>query len=135
VTSHEVASAVKAAAEALMRLGGATPGDKTMLEALLPFSDTLSSRVDAGDTLGDAWFAASRAARVGAEQSARLTPRVGRARPLAARSVGFPDPGAVSFALAISVAGETFGDDAEERRQWQSRLPFGSDTTDEPINR
>ena len=36
-----------------------------------------------------------------AEATAPLSPRLGRARPLAARSVGTPDAGATSFALAV----------------------------------
>ncbi|MYW70897.1 DAK2 domain-containing protein, partial [Pseudonocardia sp. SID8383] len=41
-----------------------------------------------------------------AEDTARLTARLGRARAHGERSVGTPDPGAVSFALVVSTAGE-----------------------------
>jgi D-erythrulose 4-kinase len=42
---------------------------------------------------------AARAATLAAAETAELTPRLGRARPLAERSVGHADPGATSFAL------------------------------------
>ncbi|WP_157601643.1 DAK2 domain-containing protein, partial [Saccharomonospora halophila] len=41
-----------------------------------------------------------------AEATAGLTPRTGRARPLAERSLGTPDPGATSLALVLDRVGE-----------------------------
>ncbi|HEY1176916.1 MAG TPA: DAK2 domain-containing protein, partial [Phytomonospora sp.] len=50
--------------------------------------------------------AAADVAVAAAEATRELVPKVGRARPLADRSVGTPDPGAVSLALcARAVAG------------------------------
>jgi dihydroxyacetone kinase len=96
-----VADAVHAARERIAQLGGAQPGDKTMIDALVPFDEELRQHVGSGaDLVGalrDAAVAASRAA----EDTAALTPRLGRARPLAERSVGHPDPGAVSFAVIV----------------------------------
>ncbi|NLE72010.1 MAG: DAK2 domain-containing protein, partial [Actinomycetales bacterium] len=99
-----VADAVDAAAAALRRLGGAEVGDKTMLDALAPFGAALAA--DPGAPLAAAWRAAADAARAAAEATADLRPRVGRARPLAERSVGTPDPGATSLALAARAAAE-----------------------------
>jgi dihydroxyacetone kinase len=39
-----------------------------------------------------------------------LVPKIGRARPLAERSVGTPDPGAISLALIVTAIGDVFGD-------------------------
>lgn len=99
-----VADAVDAAAAALRRLGGAEVGDKTMLDALAPFGAALAA--DPGAPLAAAWRVAASAARAAAEATADLRPRVGRARPLAERSVGTPDPGATSLALAARAAAE-----------------------------
>lgn len=105
-SADRVAQAVGAAATAVGRLGKANVGDKCMLDALVPFADTLRARVDAGAGLGDAWLAAVGAAESGAEATKDLAPKVGRARPLADRSIGRPDPGATSLALCVGAVGE-----------------------------
>lgn len=104
-TPKEVAAGVRDAYEALIKLGGAHPGDKTMLDALLPFSQALSEGVSAGQTLEEAWAAAAERSEEGARATADLRPKVGRARPLAERSVGTPDAGAVSLALCMRTVG------------------------------
>jgi dihydroxyacetone kinase len=116
----DVAAAVAAGTEAVIRVGHVSVGDKTILDALAPFSEKLADRLHNGESLIDAWASASEAARAGATQTVHLIPRVGRARPLASRSLGSPDPGAVSFALCVSVAGEAFGVSANPRLAWNS---------------
>ena len=106
ITPAGVVSAVGAGIAAIQELGKADLGDKTMLDAMIPFVDELSSEPGAG-TLPDRWRSATRVALAAAAQTADLTPRVGRARPLAHRSVGTPDPGAVSFGLAVEAVGRT----------------------------
>ncbi|WP_412169826.1 dihydroxyacetone kinase family protein [Curtobacterium flaccumfaciens pv. flaccumfaciens] len=92
-----VQSAVHAATEAVLAFG-AVPGDKTMVDALVPFDQVFSARVDAGDELVDAWSAASAAAQTAADATADLLPRMGRARTHGEDAVGTPDAGAISFA-------------------------------------
>jgi dihydroxyacetone kinase len=92
-------AAVVAATLAIQTAGGATLGDKTMIDALLPFRDTLAERVAAGDDLPTAWAAAAAAATDAAAATADLLPRLGRARPHAEHSLGTPDAGATSLAL------------------------------------
>lgn len=99
-------AAVRAAATQLADVGGAQPGDKTMLDALLPFADAFGAALSAGSATGDAWRTAADAAAAAAAATAELTPRVGRARPLAARSVGTPDAGATSMAACLRAAGD-----------------------------
>jgi dihydroxyacetone kinase len=70
-----------------------------MLDAILPYTRALSDAVARGADLDDAARAAADAAGAAAEATSALTPRRGRARPLAERSIGHPDPGAISFAL------------------------------------
>lgn len=95
------AAAVRAGVAAVAMLGGAQPGDKTMLDAAEPFAVALEGAAAAGDGLDVAWAAATTAARTAARDTADLRPRIGRARPLAERSVGSPDPGAVSLAEVL----------------------------------
>jgi len=96
-----VAAAVRHWNAQVMRTGGAVPGDKTMVDVLEPFSAVLAARVDAGLSLAQAWSAAVAVAGEAAEATADLVPRIGRARPLAAKSAGNPDAGAVSLALVV----------------------------------
>jgi hypothetical protein len=77
-----------------------------MLDALIPFVAALDDAVTAGQPLAQAWPHAARVATDAAEATRALTPKVGRARPLAAKSVGTPDPGAVSLALCATAVGE-----------------------------
>jgi dihydroxyacetone kinase len=54
------------------------------------------------------------AAVAGADATAALSPKVGRARPLAARSVGTPDPGAVSFGICVRAIGAVLAEEGCE---------------------
>ncbi|MFC6015933.1 dihydroxyacetone kinase family protein [Plantactinospora solaniradicis] len=113
----DVRAAVWAAVETVQGLGGAEPGDKTLLDALVPFHDALDTAAGSDTPVGAAWQQAARVADRAAEETAGLRPRVGRARPLADRSVGTPDPGAVSLALCVrtvAVAFERHGDSTPE---------------------
>ncbi|MGX1163024.1 homodimeric dihydroxyacetone kinase [Arthrobacter sp. SLBN-100] len=96
-----VAAGVAGAAAAIMDFGKAKPGDKTLVDVLVPFRDALASGVEAGKSLTEAWAAAAVTAEQAAEDTARLLPLMGRARPHAGKSLGTPDAGAVSMALII----------------------------------
>ena len=98
-----VVSAVAAAIDAMQTLGKASVGDKTMLDALVPFHDALAGAVGHQTDVSTAWNAAATMATEAANATASLRPRLGRARPLAERSVGSADPGAVSLALITTV--------------------------------
>ncbi|MDQ0848922.1 dihydroxyacetone kinase [Arthrobacter sp. B3I9] len=96
-----VAAGVAGAAAAIMDFGKAKPGDKTLVDVLVPFRDALAAGVSDGLSLTDAWGAAATAAQRAAEETARLLPLMGRARPHAEKSLGTPDAGAVSMALIV----------------------------------
>ncbi|WP_426979320.1 dihydroxyacetone kinase family protein [Pseudarthrobacter sp. O4] len=99
--ARAVTDGVAGAAAAVMEFGKAKPGDKTLVDVLVPFRDSLSAGVNAGKSLGDAWAAAASVAEQAAEGTARLLPLMGRARPHAGKSLGTPDAGAVSMALIV----------------------------------
>lgn len=94
----DVRVVVDAFADRVVRLGGAEPGDKTMVDALEPFRTAL--------VVGKSWAEAAAVAETAARDTAALTPKKGRARPLAERSVGTPDAGAVSLALIVRTLAE-----------------------------
>ncbi|BBY16145.1 D-erythrulose 4-kinase [Mycolicibacterium litorale] len=104
--SATVAAGMRDGYDALVQLGGAAPGDKTMLDALLPFVDELERRVADGERWEQAWAAAAQTAEAAARATADLRPKVGRARPLAERSVGTPDAGATSLAMCARTVAE-----------------------------
>jgi dihydroxyacetone kinase len=106
----QVAAAIRAGLDTITTLGKAKVGDKTMLDALVPFVDTLDEQLTAGVPLPRAWTTAADVAERASRATADLRPRVGRARPLADRSVGTPDAGAVSLALCVRIAGAVLGD-------------------------
>ena len=107
-----VAGALRDGYDALITLGGAAPGDKTMLDAMLPFVEDVERRVADGETWQDAWRAAADVATDAATATASLRPKVGRARPLAERSVGTPDAGATSLAMCAHTVADQFDDTA-----------------------
>ncbi|MFG2788196.1 dihydroxyacetone kinase subunit DhaL [Streptomyces sp. NPDC048419] len=101
VSEAQLAEALRAGVDAVMTLGGAAPGDKTMIDALVP----------AVDALGEGDFAAARtAAEQGALATTPLQARKGRASYLGERSIGHQDPGATSSSLLIAALAEADGE-------------------------
>ena len=102
-----VSAGLTAAAQAVTAHGGAEVGDKTLVDALVPFRDAFASAIAAGSAPRDAWRDAAAIATGAAADTAVLPPRVGRARTHTEKSVGTPDPGATSLALIVTAVGET----------------------------
>ncbi|MFF3985280.1 dihydroxyacetone kinase subunit DhaL [Streptomyces sp. NPDC001797] len=100
VSEAQLAEALRAGVDKVMALGGAAPGDKTMIDALVP----------AVDALGDGFGAARAAAEQGAEATIPLQARKGRASYLGERSIGHQDPGATSSALLVAGLAEAAGE-------------------------
>jgi dihydroxyacetone kinase len=88
------ARAFSAAVASVAELGGAKPGDRTMLDALRPAADALTAATDAGAGPRDAWKAAVGAAEQGTAATATMRPKLGRAAYLGDRALGAPDAGA-----------------------------------------
>jgi dihydroxyacetone kinase len=106
VDAEKLYGALELATEILVNKSKAKLGDKTMLDTLLPFIDSLDEQLGSGKNMAEAWNYASEIAQQCANATAALSPKIGRARPLAERSVGTPDPGAISMALIIKVVGD-----------------------------
>lgn len=97
----QLASALDAALAAVVDLGAAQPGDKTMVDALAPATVALRERVSEGGSIAEAVSAAAAAAEAGAQATTPLQARKGRASYLGERSIGHQDPGATSAALIM----------------------------------
>ncbi|MCT9082663.1 dihydroxyacetone kinase subunit DhaL [Streptomyces fulvoviolaceus] len=100
VTEEQFAVALREGVDAVMTLGGAAPGDKTMIDALVP----------AVDALGAGFAAARAAAEEGALATTPLQARKGRASYLGERSIGHQDPGATSASLLVAALAEVAGE-------------------------
>jgi dihydroxyacetone kinase-like protein len=96
------AAAVEAGVKGVQARGKAEPGDKTMIDALLPALDALR---DGGD-VGEALTRSADAAEQGMKATIELEARKGRASYLGPRSVGHQDPGATSSYLLLRCAAE-----------------------------
>jgi triose/dihydroxyacetone kinase / FAD-AMP lyase (cyclizing) len=93
------AAAIEAGCAAVTGIGGARVGDRTMLDALLPFAETLAAEALKNTPQADALTAAAAAAEKGAHETSHMWPRRGRARYLAGRAIGHPDPGATAVSI------------------------------------
>jgi dihydroxyacetone kinase-like protein len=100
----EFAAAFEAGIGGVQRIGKAEPGDKTMLEALLPAKDALLAAAADGSTVGAALERAAEAAEAGMLATVPLVARKGRASYLGERSAGHQDPGATSSAYLLRSA-------------------------------
>ena len=104
VGATEIAAAFDAALQAVISLGQAAPGDKTMVDALQPYCLRLRSELQAGVALDQALQNAAETCLLAAKATAEMLPKLGRARPHGSRSLGHPDPGAMSLAYCLIAA-------------------------------
>jgi dihydroxyacetone kinase len=88
-------AALQAGLDRMMAHGGAKPGDRTMIDALLPALNALSK--------SSSISAAAKAARTGANATAKMTrARAGRSSYVSADKLkGVNDPGAEAVALLL----------------------------------
>jgi phosphoenolpyruvate---glycerone phosphotransferase subunit DhaL len=90
--------------------GKAEPGDKTMVDALIPATEALRGALDGGASFAEALGRAADAAEEAARATIPLVARKGRASYLGERSAGHQDPGATSSALLVRCAALAWSD-------------------------
>jgi phosphoenolpyruvate---glycerone phosphotransferase subunit DhaL len=100
------AAALDAAVKGVQMRGKAEPGDKTMLDALIPARDSFSAAVAEGASFEEALTRSAEAAEDGMLATIPLVARKGRASYLGERSAGHQDPGATSSQLLVKTAAE-----------------------------
>lgn len=91
---------------AVISRGKARPGDKTMLDALVPAVESLKKSVQQERSLLEALESAAAAAENGMEQTKGFIAKFGRAKSLGERAIGHQDPGATSVWLILSAMAE-----------------------------
>jgi len=87
-------------AKGIQQRGKATAGDKTMLDALLPACAALPQDLSC-IYLTEALRLVVEAAKTGAESTKEMVARVGKAKSLGPRALGYIDPGALSASLIL----------------------------------
>ena len=106
----ELTAALDAALAAIVDLGAAAPGDKTMVDAFSPAMTALHEAVNRGAPPHEALRSAAAAAEEGMRATIPMQARKGRASYLGERSIGHQDPGATSTALIIRALERTLSD-------------------------
>lgn len=98
LNAAELSTLLEAGLGDIRKRGKAEPGDKTMVDSLIPAVDAMKA---AGSDLAKASRAAAVAAREAAVATKPLLARKGRASYLGERSIGHQDPGATSAAILL----------------------------------
>jgi phosphoenolpyruvate---glycerone phosphotransferase subunit DhaL len=104
------AAALDAAVKGVQMRGKAEPGDKTMVDALIPARDAFSAAVAEGASFEEALTRSAQAAEEGMLATTPLVAKKGRASYLGERSAGHQDPGATSSYLLVKTAADTWAD-------------------------
>ena len=99
VEAGDWAAAFDLGVSSVAELGGARPGDRTMLDALRPAADALTIALASGSPVRPALSAMLEAGESGAAATAAMTPRLGRAAYLGERAAGVPDAGAAAVVV------------------------------------
>lgn len=97
--AEQVVAMLRAAADGIKARGGADVGDKTLLDALVPATDTIEEQAKEGSSAADTLRAAALSARSAAEATRPMLAKRGRASYTGDRSIGTLDAGAVAVAV------------------------------------
>jgi dihydroxyacetone kinase-like protein len=108
LTGQDVVAMLRAAVVGIMARGGASLGEKTLLDSLVPMTDTIEERLAAGDSPTEVLKAAAVTARATAEATKELEAKRGRASYTGERSIGSVDPGAIAVAVLAEKIAETW---------------------------
>ena len=106
LTGAELVTVLASGVTGIGKRGNSVPGEKTMLDALVPALAALQSAVERGEDLCLALGAAAAAADAGVAATVPMQATKGRASYLGARSIGHQDPGATSSAYLIAALRE-----------------------------
>ncbi len=111
--SADLADALTGGVETVMRRGQTSPGDKTMVDALVPAAASARDAAEAGLPIGEALAAVAAAARSGVESTTSMPASRGRAKYAGDKAIGVPDAGATTVAIIF----EAWAATASERNE------------------
>lgn len=99
LSGEQTAAMFDAGLNGFFGISKAEIGDKTMMDALRPATETLSAELKGGAEPAAAFAAAAEAADAGRESTRDFVAKFGRARTMGERAIGHYDAGATSIAL------------------------------------
>ena len=108
-TATTWATALRAGTDGIAEVGGASVGDRTMLDALVPMADALDEALGRGEDPAAALGAAVEAARAGVASTTDKVAKVGRSSYLGERAKGTPDPGAQAVVVWAEAVRDSLG--------------------------
>lgn len=103
LTLTEFAGLMQSAVDGIQKRGGAKLGDKTLLDALIPTTESLKESAKAGLSIEEAFALGAKAARDGAEKTKEYAATKGRASYVGDRSLHYPDAGAMALGIIFTV--------------------------------
>jgi len=99
---NDIAEMIEASENGIRERGKASPGDRTVLDALVPMREAFSNAIQSGLDLDKSFDLAVEAAKEGVEKTKEMAAVKGRAKWISERAIGHPDPGAVALLLMLS---------------------------------
>jgi dihydroxyacetone kinase-like protein len=102
VDAPHFARMLQAGLDAVQGLGDAKPGDKTLVDVLVPARDAFAAAQAEGKSFAEALAATKEAAAAGLEATRGMVAKVGRASRLGERSRGTLDAGAASCDMILA---------------------------------
>ena len=102
--------ALEGGLKAVQIRGKASIGDKTMVDALAPAAEAARKAFASGGSIEDVAAAAAKAAAAGVGATRGLVAKIGKAKSLGDRSVGFVDPGALTTSILMDSIAATLRD-------------------------
>lgn len=100
---------IRTGMDGVIDIGGAKPGDKTLLDALVPAVTAYDDALKAGKPFAACLEAMSEAARKGRDSTIDMVAKVGRASRLGERSRGVLDAGSASCCLILETMAKSIG--------------------------
>jgi dihydroxyacetone kinase-like protein len=107
ISTAVLADMLEAAYAAIRDLGGATPGDKTIVDTLDPAVAAIRRSSNGGEDMSAALDETIRAAEAGWRTTEDMVAKIGRSSRLGERSRGVLDAGATSCYLILETMAET----------------------------
>lgn len=98
----ELAQTLQSAVDAIQKRGGAVLGDKTLLDALIPATESLKNSSQNGEEMLDAMTISAKQAVLGAEKTKEMVAKKGRASYVGERSINHPDAGATAIGIIFT---------------------------------
>ncbi len=109
ITLEDLEKIVQAAIDGIQQRGGAQPGDKTLIDSLIPVRDAIARHAHGDGDNNAALRDATQAAEEAAETAKSWVARRGRQQFTGDRSSGTPDPGMVAVAIILGDLCTEFG--------------------------